>query len=244
MSETRRLDYHVGTLFPAFSRHKIQGLIKDGKVLVNGQVMSKPGHKVAADATIDILHDDISYVSRAGTKLAHALDHFAINVKNLVVLDAGLSTGGFADCLLKRGVKKIFGVDVGHGQVHPTIAADERVVVMEGTNLRTLEELPELVDLVTLDLSFISVAKVLSAVVRLLKSGGKMVVLIKPQFEAEPKHRNRKGVIADDAVHQAVVQALITECQEHGFEFQGVTPSPIVGGSGNKEFLGYWIKKK
>jgi 23S rRNA (cytidine1920-2'-O)/16S rRNA (cytidine1409-2'-O)-methyltransferase len=244
MSETRRLDHHVGTLFPAFSRHKIQGLIKDGKVLVSGRVTHKPGHKVAPDATITIVHDTISYVSRAGTKLAHALDHFTIDVQNLVVLDAGLSTGGFSDCLLQRGVKKIFGVDVGHGQVHPTIAADERVVVMEGTNLRTLAQLPELVDLVTLDLSFISVSKVLPAVARLLKDEGTLVVLIKPQFEAEPKHRNRKGVITDDAVHQGVIQALINACQEHGFEFQGVTPSPIVGSSGNKEFLGYWIKKK
>ena len=182
------------------------------------------------------------FVCRAGFKLEQALDEFNIDVTDFVVMDAGLSTGGFTDCLLQRGAKKVYGVDVGYGQVHENIRVDERVVVMERVNLRHLDALPELVDLVTLDLSFISVLKVMSVVTSLLRPKGKLVVLIKPQFEAERSQVGRGGIIKDPKVHQQVTDLVVAGIKEFGFELQGVTDSPITGTHGNKEFLAYFVK--
>ena len=237
-----RLDKAVAHYYPDISRQQIQQWIKDGHVLVDGIIQKKAGILVSAESSLTVNAVIMPYVSRAGVKLAHALDNFTIDVTGLTVLDAGLSTGGFSDCLLQRGAKKIFGVDVGHDQVHPRVAKDPRLVVMEGTNLKELQTLPESVDIVTLDLSFISVLKVMDAVVRFLKPGGMIVVLIKPQFESGVEHRGKKGIITDPKVHHMVVDTVRQGIVNYGFECKGIIESPLLGGSGNKEFLGCFVK--
>jgi len=239
-SKKERLDLLVAAQNPHLSRAQVQSFIMQGKVAVNGQVVTKAGTQIASDAEIILTVDEPKFVSRAGLKLEHALDHFAIDVANLVVLDAGLSTGGFTDCLLSRGAKRIYGVDVGYGQVHEKIRNDKRVILMERTNLRYLTSLPEPIDLVTLDLSFISVLKVIPAVKKLLKSDGAILILIKPQFEATRAEVGRGGIVKDESVHQRVIERVQNGMAEHGFSSVGVVESPIRGGAGNKEFLAYF----
>lgn len=238
----RRLDLVVLERYPDLTRPYIQSMIMQGKLSVEGVVQTKPGMLVAADAVLELKQDEQRYVSRAGQKLEKALDAFGIDVAGKVALDAGISTGGFSDCLLQRGITRIYGVDVGYGQVHERVQNDPRVVLLERTNLRYLEGLPEPVDLVTLDLSFISVTKVLPVVVQLLKQDGELVVLIKPQFEAGKEKVGRGGIITDPEVHQEVVDALTAAIQAAGFKAFGCVESPILGGSGNKEFLAYFKK--
>lgn len=239
MAKKQRLDAVLAALFPQHSRTLLQSLIMQGKARVNEQVVTKPGTPVAADATVTLDDAQPKYVSRAGFKLEAALDHTGLDVTDLVVLDAGLSTGGFTDCLLQRGARRVYGVDVGHGQVHEKMVRDERVVVMERTNLRHLEQLPEKADLATLDLSFISLLTVMPAVVSLLKPTGRVLCLIKPQFEAGREHIRRGGVVTDSAVHQEVIDRVVAGCAELGLKLQGeVIASPIQGAtSGNIEFL-------
>lgn len=224
------------------SRNKISSLIIQGKVTVDGKSVTKPGVLFDSDIPIECEIDEPKFVCRAGFKLEKALQEFNIDVTGMTVLDAGLSTGGFTDCLLQLGATKVYGVDVGYGQVHEKIRADERVIVMERTNLRNLDSLPDTIDLVTLDLSFISVLKVMPAVTPLLKDGGKLVVLIKPQFEAERGQVGRGGIIKDSAVHKQVTDKVVAGIKEYGFELQGLIDSPITGMHGNKEFLSYFIK--
>ena len=215
-----------------------------GKVTVDGKMVTKAGTLVSEDAVIVCDISEPPFVCRAGDKLEKALAQFNIDVLNKVVLDAGLSTGGFTDCLLQRGAKKVYGVDVGYGQVHEKIRRDKRVEVLERTNLRYLESLPEEVDLVTLDLSFISVLKVMPAVMKLMKDDAQLVVLIKPQFEAERKEVGKGGIIKDTKVHEKVVQHVKDGIEADGFICKGVIDSPILGSSGNKEFLAWFIRKK
>lgn len=238
----KRLDILVQEQYPAYSRQQIQSWIMQGKVLVDGRPITKPGNATAEDVQILVTAEEPKYVSRAGFKLEKALDHFGINVEGLVALDAGISTGGFTDCLLQRGIAKVYGIDVGYGQVHEKVARDSRLIIKERTNLRELESVGELADIVTLDLSFISVLKVMDAVVRILKPGGSLVILIKPQFEAQRKDVGRGGIIKDEAVHKAVIERVTRGIEELGFSCKGVIESPILGGSGNKEFLTYCVK--
>jgi len=236
----KRLDLLVHEKFPQYSRRQIQSWIMQGKVQVDDRVITKSGTPVASDACINLIVKEPKYVSRAGLKMEKALDHFTIDVEGLTVLDAGLSTGGFTDCLLGRGVKKVYGVDVGYGQVHEKIRNDPRVIIMERTNLRALRTVGERVDLVTLDLSFISILKVMDAVLSLLKDDGQLITLIKPQFEAQRKDVGRGGIIKDPKVHDAVVERVTNGIKERGFTLVGVVESPITGASGNKEFLAYF----
>lgn len=215
-----------------------------GKVTVDGKMVTKAGTLISEDAVIICDISEPPFVCRAGDKLEKALAQFNIDVLNKVVLDAGLSTGGFTDCLLQRGAKKVYGVDVGYGQVHEKIRTDKRVEILERTNLRYLESLPEKVDLVTLDLSFISVLKVMPAVMKLMKDEAQLVVLIKPQFEAERKDVGKGGIIKDTKVHEKVVQHVKERIEADGFICKGVIDSPILGSSGNKEFLAWFIRKK
>lgn len=233
----KRLDVKVHELYPQYSRRQIQSWIMQGLVTVNEQVITKSGMQVADDARITLDKDEPKFVSRAGFKLEKALEHFAIKVAELVALDAGLSTGGFTDCLLQYGVKKVYGVDVGYGQVHEKIRNDERVVVLERTNLRHLTEVGEKVDLITLDLSFISVLLVMEAVQALLKDTGMLIVLIKPQFEAERHEIGRGGIIKNPAVHEGVVHKVTHAIMKQDFTLIGVVDSPILGSQGNKEFV-------
>jgi len=241
-TDKKRLDQLLSDQMPHYSRQQLQSWIMQGKVSVNGVVIVKPGTLCASDVQLVLDTQEPKYVSRAGFKLEKALQEFNIMVDGLVVLDAGLSTGGFTDCLLQQGAQKIYGVDVGYGQVHEKIRADPRVIVLERTNLRHLKTVGELVDVVTLDLSFISVLKVIDAVVNLLKDSGQLIVLIKPQFEAGKSNISRGGIVKDPAVHQAVIETVTQGIIAHGFELLGVTESPIQGADGNKEFLAYFRK--
>jgi 23S rRNA (cytidine1920-2'-O)/16S rRNA (cytidine1409-2'-O)-methyltransferase len=238
----KRLDLLIQERFPQYSRRQIQSWIMQGKVRINGSVIDKAGSPVAEDVALELDLQAPKFVSRAGLKLEGALDHFKIDVHGLVVMDAGISTGGFTDCLLQRGARRVYGVDVGYGQLHEKIRHDERVVVRERTNLRDLEDLGEKVDLVTLDLSFISVLKVMEAVCSVLKNEGKLIVLIKPQFEAERGQVGRGGIIKDATVHQQIVAKVTAGIESHGFKLQGVIESPIEGATGNKEFLAYFVR--
>ncbi len=184
MQHKKRLDQLLVEQNPQYSRQQIQGWIMQGKVFVNDQKVTKAGAQVKETDQVELRAQAQKYVSRAGFKLEGALDYFNIDVTDLVALDAGISTGGFTDCLLQRGAKKVYGIDVGHGQVHEKILTNERLVLREQTNLRTLETVGEKVDLMTLDLSFISVLKVMDAVVKLLNDNGQLIVLIKPQFDS------------------------------------------------------------
>lgn len=240
VNRKKRLDVVIQEQHPTLSKTFIQSLIMQGKVTVEGHVVTKPGTQIRTDVHLEIDLHEPKYVSRAGFKLEKALDHFDIDVEGLVVLDAGLSTGGFTDCLLQHGTKKVYGIDVGYGQVHEKIRNDPRVVVMERTNLRYLDALPEKVDLATLDLSFISVLKVLDVIKKLLKETGKLIVLIKPQFEAAKELVGKGGIIKDPKIHEKVINKVTEKIKGHGFELMGVIDSPIEGTMGNKEFLAYF----
>jgi 23S rRNA (cytidine1920-2'-O)/16S rRNA (cytidine1409-2'-O)-methyltransferase len=242
-SSKKRLDLLVHERHPHITRSQAVSFIMQGCVSVDSVVMTKSGALVSESAAIVVRIDKAPYVSRAGAKLSAALDYFKLDVADKVALDAGISTGGFSDCLLQRGIGRIYGVDVGYGLVHEAIRTNPRLVLMERTNLRYLERLPELVDLVTLDLSFISVLKVIDPVKRLMKSGGDVIVLIKPQFEAGRAQVGRGGVVTDPMVHQSVVELLRDAISAQGFLYRGCISSPILGGSGNKEFLAYFVKQ-
>ena len=241
----KRLDVALLERYPNLSRNQIQGFIMQGKVLIDGHPVTKPGTPVADDAEINLTAVTPKYVSRAGFKLEAALDAFEINAENAIVLDAGISTGGFTDCLLQRGALRVYGVDVGYGIVHEKIRNDKRVILYEQTNLRYLDRLPEKVNLITLDLSFISLLKVMPAVAALASDDAIMITLIKPQFEADRGDVKRGGIVKDDAVHQKVIEKIKTGMIPFGFVFQQIIESPILGGtSGNKEFLALFYKIK
>lgn len=242
----QRLDHILAEKYPEYSRTQLQGWIMQGRVFVNDLPITKAGHQVDSDDRIELRVEQPKFVCRAGLKLDHALEHFKVDVRDAVILDAGLSTGGFSQCMLQRGAAKIFGVDVGYGQVDYALRQDPRLVVMERTNLRHLTELPggEKVDLVTLDLSFISILKVMDAVCALLKDDGQLVTLIKPQFEAERHQVGKGGIIRDPAVHAEVVKKVVAGIEARGFVCRGVIDSPITGTTGNKEFLAHFMRNK
>jgi 23S rRNA (cytidine1920-2'-O)/16S rRNA (cytidine1409-2'-O)-methyltransferase len=238
-----RLDQRLSGLFPAFSRSYIQSIILQGKVFVNGVVASKPGVPVRHDCIITVRDEQPKYVSRGGFKLEHALDTFKLDVTGLIALDAGISTGGFTDCLLQRGIAKVYGVDVGVGQVHEKVRTNERLILLEKTNVRYLKALPQPVDIVTLDLSFISLLKVVPAVMNSMKENALLIALIKPQFEAERHQVARGGVVKDVEVHSDVVAKITHGMLNHGLGCKGVIESPLPGAtSGNKEFLGLFTR--
>ncbi len=239
----KRLDLCVQEKFPHLSRNQIQSFIMQGKVKVDGRVHTKSGELIDPLLALMLEDDTPKYVCRAGHKLEKALEHLGVEVRNKVILDAGLSTGGFSDCLLQYGAKRIYGVDVGYGQVHEKIKQNSRVNVMERTNLRYLKDVGEPVDIVTLDLSFISVLKVMESVNAILKPGGHLLVLVKPQFEARREQVGRGGIIKDEQVHKEVVEKVVAGIIENGFSFCGVTDSPITGSAGNKEFLAFFEKE-
>jgi len=218
------------------SRAKAQALIMAGEVVVEGKTVIKAGALVAEAAAISILKPP-PFVSRGGVKLDYALEHFQLDVSDKVAADIGASTGGFTDCLLQRGARRVYAIDVGYGQLDYRLRRDPRVVVMERVNARYPVPLPEKVDLATLDLSFISVEKVLPAIAPLVKEGGYLVVLIKPQFEARRAEVGKGGIVKQAAVHARVLGRFISWLVEHGFRLGGLVASPILGASGNREFF-------
>ncbi len=240
----QRLDIRVAQEFPEYTRMQIRSWIMQGKVLVDERPVTKAGTQVREDQTIRLKDIDDRFVCRSGWKLHHAISAFNLDVTGKVVLDAGVSTGGFTDCLLQEGASKVYGVDVGYGQVHEKVRKDRRVRLLERTNLRTLTDIGESVDMVTLDLSFISVLKVMDAVVQLLKPNGELVVLIKPQFEAGRHDVPKGGVIRDQAMQERIVRQVMTGIQAYGFLQIGVTPSPITGTKGNQEYIAYFRREQ
>jgi len=239
-----RLDQRLQQELPHLSRQQIQGWIMRGAVQVDGRPVTKPGVAVPADAVLSYDIEEAKYVSRAGQKLEKALAHFAIDIRGRTALDAGISTGGFTDCLLQHGVEKVYGIDVGYGQVHEKIRTDDRVVVMERTNLRhlTRDKLGQQVELVTLDLSFISLTKVIGVIGELLADDGDIIALIKPQFESQRHEIGKGGIVRDGAVRRVIVNRTVEALAEQGFVCHEVIDSPITGSSGNREFLAHLTK--
>jgi 23S rRNA (cytidine1920-2'-O)/16S rRNA (cytidine1409-2'-O)-methyltransferase len=224
----------------AESRTKAQALVMAGEVLVNGKAAVKAGTLVAEEAVIEVAEPP-PFVGRGGLKLDYALEQFRIDVSSLVVADIGASTGGFTDCLLKRGAGRVYAVDVGYGQLDYRLRQDSRVVVMERVNARYPVEIPEKVDMATIDVSFISVEKIIPSVAENLKEDGSFLVLIKPQFEAKRQEVGRGGVIRRPEVHARVLGRFIAWTVKHGFRLKGLVASPISGSSGNREFF-VWFR--
>jgi len=235
-----RLDVLLVTRDLADTRQQAQRLIMAGEVRVDDRVIDKPGTRVPTGAEIDVA-GSMPYASRGGYKLAAALDTFDLDVTGQVIADVGASTGGFTDCLLQRGADRVYAIDVGYGQLAWQLQQDPRVVVMDRTNARYLENLPELVDLVTVDVSFISLRLILPTVAAWLRPGGRIVTLVKPQFEAGREQVGKKGVVRDSAVHRDVLASLIDWAAERQFGLAGLTCSPITGPAGNVEFLALWM---
>ncbi len=239
--EKTRLDQYLVDQRLASNRNEAQRLIRSGKVLIHEEVIDKPGIKVPVDSPIRLLTPESPYVSRGGLKLEAALQSFAIDVCGIVAADLGASTGGFTDCLLQHGARKVYAIDVGYGQLAYSLQIDPRVIVMDRTNTRhlTLEQVGEAVDMVVADLSFISIKTVFPAIVRILKENGSVILLIKPQFEIGKGRVGKKGIVRHATDHIEVLTSCREFFLEAGWNIRGIVPSPITGKSGNIEFLFY-----
>lgn len=214
-------------------------MILAAKVLVNGAKITKAGHRVTQECLVEVLGEDIPFVSRGGLKLEHAFEIFGLDVNGLVAMDVGASTGGFTDCLLQHGARRVYAVDVGYGQLSWKLRQDPRVMVLERQNIRYLphELIPEPIQMATTDTSFISLKLVLPAMGPFLAPMARVVALIKPQFEAGRELVGKGGVIRDPEVHRKVCESIAEFCESSGLRVQGITPSPILGPKGNTEFL-------
>ena len=242
MPAKRRLDLLVLQRGLAQSREKARAAVMAGDVLVNDQPVLRPATPVSEDARIELVRPP-RYVGRGGEKLEHALRAFQLDVRGLVALDVGASTGGFTDCLLQHGAARVCAVDVGYGQLSYRLRQDPRVVVLERTNVRDLTELPGEVgtpELATIDVSFIGLEKVVPVVARLLSPGGRIVALVKPQFQARRREVGKGGVVKDPLVHAAVLGRVVAWAAGQGLRFGGLTTSPLRGPAGNKEFFVLW----
>lgn len=236
-----RLDVYLTENGLCKSRTAAQSLIKSGGVSVDGKPCGKPSYEVLDGAAVEITGEQLRYVGRGGLKLEGAIKAFGIELAGLVCLDIGASTGGFTDCMLQNGAEMVYAVDVGTNQLDNKLRLDGRVIVMEQTDIRTAQ-LPQQVDFVGTDVSFISLKQVVPHIDRLLKSGGSAVALIKPQFEAGRAALNKKGIVRDEKIRRRVVEDIVEFSRQCGFEAAGVASSPIQGGDGNIEYLLY-LKK-
>jgi 23S rRNA (cytidine1920-2'-O)/16S rRNA (cytidine1409-2'-O)-methyltransferase len=239
----QRLDTALVERGLAESRARAQSLIYAGQVRIEGQSAVKPSQEIEPGTDISLAGRP-RFASRGGDKLDRALDIFEIKVSGRICLDAGASTGGFTDCLLQRGAQKVFAVDVGTGQIHWKLSKDPRVIVMDKTNARHLaaEMFPEKPELAAVDVSFISLTKVLPAVINVMVHNAPVIALVKPQFEAE-RRENKRGVVRDPAVRARVVEMIKRfGIEEAGLDFRGICESPLKGPAGNVEFFIYWIK--
>ncbi|TAK23378.1 MAG: TlyA family RNA methyltransferase [Chloroflexota bacterium] len=231
-----RLDKALVDRGLAPSREKAQALIMAGDVRVGGEVARRASLPIGPDAAIAV-REPPPFVSRGGQKLAHALDAFGIDPRGLVCADVGASTGGFTDCLLSRGAKRVYAIDVGRGQLHETLRQDPRVIGRERTNARYLASLDESVQGATIDVSFISLRTILPAVVRWFETDGWLIALVKPQFEAGRADVGRGGVVRDPAIHRRVLREVADAVEALGWRVTGATCSPLTGPAGNREFL-------
>ena len=241
MKVKKRLDVLLTEQGYADTRSKAQAIIMAGQVYVDGQKADKPGISYEETVQIEVRGESCPYVSRGGLKLEKALRDFGVKPEGFVCSDSGASTGGFTDCLLQQGAKKVFAIDVGYGQLDWKIRSDERVVVMERTNIRyvTPEQLGEPLDLSVIDVSFISLKIVLPTIKTLLKPNGQVLCLIKPQFEAGREKVGKKGVVREPETHKEVLDNFVALANELGFTILGLTFSPVKGPEGNIEFLGH-----
>lgn len=228
------------------SREKAKKYIMAGLVYVDEERIDKPGTKVPVDSNIIIKGNPIPYVSRGGLKLEKALNTFSLQIKDKVALDIGASTGGFTDCMLQNGVKKVYAIDVGYGQLDWKLRNDSRVIVMDRTNIRYLEKdnIDELAGLVSIDVSFISLKLVLPKVKELTTDDVDIIALIKPQFEAGRDKVGKKGVVRDIKVHKGVIREIYDFCLDIGLNFVALTYSPVKGAEGNREYLAHIIKDR
>lgn len=246
MAEKERLDVLIHRLGLTDSREKASSQVMSGIVYVNGIKVDKPGTKFTAESNIEIRGNALPYVSRGGLKIEKAFREFNIDMKDKIALDIGASTGGFTDCMLQNGAAKVYAIDVGYGQLAWKLRTDIRVVCMERTNIRyvTPEDIGESADFASVDVSFISLTKVLPAVIQLLNEGGELVCLVKPQFEAGRDKVGKKGVVRDKDVHIQVLEKIITFCRDEiGLSITGLSYSPIKGPEGNIEYLLYLSKR-
>ncbi|MDY4232114.1 MAG: TlyA family RNA methyltransferase [Candidatus Faecousia sp.] len=241
MKHKQRLDLLMTERGLCDSRSRAQALIMSGAVFVDGQKCDKAGTPVADDAAVEVRGETCPFVSRGGLKLEKALREFGVDPTGYVCSDSGASTGGFTDCLLQKGAKKVFAIDVGYGQLAWALRTDPRVVCMERTNIRyvTPEDLGEPLDLSVVDVSFISLRLVLPAVQKLLKPTGQVLCLIKPQFEAGKDKVGKKGVVREKSTHVEVLEQFLGLADELGFTVRNLTFSPVKGPEGNIEFLGH-----
>ena len=246
MSNKTRLDVLLTERGLLDSRQKAQATIMSGIVFVNGQRVDKVGTAVSNDALIEIRGTTLPYVSRGGLKLEKAMQTFPLTLTGKICADIGASTGGFTDCMLQNGAKKVYAVDVGYGQLDWKLRNDARVVCMERTNARYLthEEIPEELDFASVDVSFISLKLIFPAMYGLLREGGEIACLIKPQFEAGREKVGKKGVVRDPAVHLEVLEHFLIHAKENHFTVLGITYSPIRGPEGNIEYLGFLRKSE
>ena len=251
MSNKTRLDVLLVERGLQETRQKAQATIMSGLVFVNNQKVDKVGTPVANDAEIEVRGNALKYVSRGGLKLEKAMTSFALSLDSCICGDIGASTGGFTDCMLQNGAKKVYAVDVGYGQLDWKLRNDPRVVCMERTNARYLshEQIPDELDFASIDVSFISLKLILPAVHNVLKAGGHIACLVKPQFEAGREKVGKKGVVRDPAVHLEVLENFLIHAKESGFTVLDLTYSPIRGPEGNIEYLGYlesgeWVEKE
>lgn len=234
-----RLDVLLVSRGLASSREKAKAIIMSGIVFVDGQREDKAGATFDAEIPIEVKGNTLKYVSRGGLKLEKAMENFIFSLQDKVCMDVGSSTGGFTDCMLQSGATKVYSVDVGHGQLDWKLRNDERVVVMEKTNIRyvTPEDIEDQLDFVSIDVSFISLTKVLGPVRELMKDGAEVVALIKPQFEAGREKVGKKGVVRDSKVHEEVIEMVASFAKEIGFTLLHLDYSPIKGPEGNIEYL-------
>lgn len=244
MAKKERLDVLVVERGLCETREKAQKYIMAGMVLVNDQKIDKAGTKISVDSQLRLVGEPLPYASRGGFKLEEAFKKFPISMKGAVVVDIGASTGGFVDCALQNGAKRVYAVDVGYGQLAWKLRTDERVVNMEKTNARylTSEDFPELMDWMTTDVAFISLTKILPAAYSILKENGSGIALIKPQFEAGREKIGKNGVVRDPSVHVEVIENILAFNENLGFKTLGIVHSPIQGPQGNIEYL-YWFTK-
>lgn len=244
MSGKTRLDVLLVERGFLTSRQKAQAVIMAGSVFVGGQRVDKPGTAVAHDAQIEVRGHVMPYVSRGGWKLEKAMKTWPITLQGKICADIGASTGGFTDCMLQNGAEKVYAVDVGYGQLDWKLRSDSRVICLERTNARylTAEQVPDALDFASIDVSFISLKLIFPALYTLLRDGGEVACLIKPQFEAGKEKVGKKGVVRDPSVHREVLENFLTHAKENNFTVLGITYSPIRGPEGNIEYLGYLRK--
>jgi 23S rRNA (cytidine1920-2'-O)/16S rRNA (cytidine1409-2'-O)-methyltransferase len=221
------------------SRTRARALIEAGKVTIDGVIVTRPSDLLDVDSNLTISELDHPFVSRGGLKLDGALTDLAVDVRDLVIADIGASTGGFTDCVLRRGAARVYAIDVGHDQLHPTLRIDPRVDSREGVNARhlTADSLPEPVNLVLVDASFISLEKLLPALVKLLSADGRLLALVKPQFEVGPEHVGRRGVVSDDALRKRALESITAAAVACGFALVASVDSRVVGPEGNREIF-------